>query len=178
MIVKRVSQIGEPVIRARAKPVALPVPPRAKKVARDLVDSMRHYGLVGMAAPQIGLGLRIFVTEVRETHARRGVSVDVARVFINPKIVHRTKAVRIGSEGCGSVAHAELFAMVPRARAVRVTAYDEKGRKFILEASGLLSAVIQHEMDHLDGLVFLDRLPDMATLTDREIYLKKLYAQG
>ncbi len=174
MVAKHVSQIGEPVIRAKAKAAAMPPSPQTRKIVRDLIDSMRHYGLIGMAAPQIGIGLRIFVTELRETKVRGGEGKDVVRVFINPRILRRAKEVRLGGEGCGSVAHSGLFATVPRARSVSVTACNEKGKRFVLQATGILSAVIQHETDHLDGMVFLDRLPDMKGIMDREAYIEKL----
>jgi len=85
MIIKNATQIGNPVIRAKAKPVKLATSPRTKKIVRDLIDSMRYHGLVGMAAPQIGISLRVFVTELRETNVRRAKDADVVRVFINPK---------------------------------------------------------------------------------------------
>jgi peptide deformylase len=174
MIIKNVTQIGAPVIRAKAKPVRSATAPRTKKIVRDLIDSMRHHGLVGMAAPQIGIGLRIFVSELRKTNVRRAGEADAARVFINPEILRRSKERSIGGEGCGSVACAGLFGMVPRAQSVTVTALDGKGKKFTLTAKGLLAAVIQHEVDHLNGIVFLDRLPDMKSLMSREEYIKKL----
>ena len=174
MIIKNVTQIGDPVIRAKAKPVAALTSPRTKKIARDLIDSMRHHGLVGMAAPQIGIGLRIFVSELRETDVRRAKDADAARVFINPKIVRYSEKKRLDGEGCGSVANSGLFGMVPRAESVTVTAFNEKGKRFTLSAKGLLAAVIQHETDHLNGIVFLDRLPNMKSLMSREEYIKKL----
>jgi peptide deformylase len=174
MIIKNATQIGNPVIRAKAKPVKLATSPRTKKIVRDLIDSMRYHGLVGMAAPQIGISLRVFVTELRETNVRRAKDADVVRVFINPKILHRSKIKRTDGEGCGSVARAGLFGMVPRAQSVIVTALNGKGERFTLAAKGLLSAVIQHETDHLNGVVFLDRLPNMKSLMSREEYIKKL----
>lgn len=174
MIVKYATQIGAPVIRAKAKPVRSPTSLRTKKIVRDLIDSMRYHGLVGMAAPQIGIGLRVFVTEPRRTKVRRAGDSDDVRVFINPKIVRYSKKKRVGGEGCGSVARAGLFGMVPRSESVTVTALDAKGKKFVLTAKGLLAAIIQHETDHLNGVVFLDRLPSMESLMSREEYVKKL----
>jgi peptide deformylase len=78
-----------------------------------------------------------------------------------------------GYEGCGSVASAQLFASIPRSKSLVIEAYNEKMEKFKLEASGLLARVIQHEIDHLDGKVFLDRLTDPKSLMSRNEYLKK-----
>ncbi len=170
MAVRETTQIGDPVIRAKAKAVAADAvaSPAVRRVVRDLIDSMRAHGLVGMAAPQIGIGARIFVTEIRETRTRRGVGADPVRVFVNPKIVRRSVKRAYDHEGCGSVAHADLFGLVGRADAVEVTAWNEKGKKFTLRARGLLARIIQHENDHLDGIVFLDRMKDLRTLAARE----------
>ena len=127
-----------------------------------------------MAAPQIGKGLRIFVTEVRKTKLRKGVgieNVDPLRVFINPKILSVSKKENKDWEGCGSVASANLFGMVKRPSSVVVEALDEKGEEFHLKASNLVARVIQHEMDHLDGIVFADRA-DTKTYMSKSEYLK------
>ena len=180
MIIKHATQIGDPMIRAKAKPVVASsaMSPQTKKIVRDLIDSMRYHGLVGMAAPQIGVSLRIFVSELRETNVRRAGEMDAVRIFINPKIIRLSKTKRVGGEGCGSVAHAGLFGMVPRSNEVTVTALNERGKRFVLRAKGLLAAVIQHETDHLDGILFLDRLSNMKSLMSREEYVKKLLRKG
>jgi len=170
MIIKRATQIGNPIIRRKSKLVSVKdiVSPGTKKVARDLIDSMRYLGLVGMAAPQIGINTRIFVSEVRKTETRNPHKADGVRVFINPKIVKRSKKNALDYEGCGSVAHAGLFAQVPRAAQVTVQAFDLRGKKFTLKASGLLARIVQHEIDHLDGIVFLDRVKNTKTLKARD----------
>lgn len=134
---------------------------------------MRHHGLVGMAAPQIGVSKKIFVTEVRKTKHRSPNILDGLRVFINPKIVSSSKRNKAGYEGCGSVAFAKLFGKVMRPEAVTVQAYNEKGEKFEIKATGLLARIIQHEIDHLNGVVFLDRLTDKKSLMSENEYRKK-----
>lgn len=173
MIHKKATQVGNPLIRAKAKRVADPKATSTKKVVKDLIDSMRHHGLVGMAAPQIGKSLRIFVTEPRNTGVRtvKGKEHDGVRVFINPKILSLSKATVKSWEGCGSVADKNLFAAVRRSSTVTVRAYGEDGAAFTLRATGLLARVIQHEMDHLNGIVFTDTA-DRATYMSREEYLK------
>lgn len=140
----------------------------------DLIDSMRHHELVGMAAPQIGKGVRIFVTEIRKTKLRKGESiknVDPLRVFVNPRVLSVSKKEAKGWEGCGSVASAGLFGMVRRPTSVTVEALDENGKKFRLKASNLLARVIQHEVDHLNGIVFADKA-DTKTYMSKNEYLK------
>lgn len=173
MVVKNTAQIGNPVIRAKAKKVEIPFSSDIKKVIKDLVDSMREHELVGMAAPQIGKSLRIFVTEVRATKLREklGIEPDQLRVFINPVIKKSSKKELLDWEGCGSVACAGLFGKVKRAKSVTIAALNEKGEKFELELEGLLARVIQHEMDHLNGIVFTDR-SDPRTYMSLNEYLR------
>lgn len=170
MPVRPTSQLGEPVIRARAQEVSDFVSPDIQQIITDLTDSMREANLVGMAAPQIGEGIRIFVSEIRSTifRAKEKSEFDDLRVFINPEIVASSDEIAIGREGCGSVAHSGLFADVPRPEKVSVRALDAKGESFELEADGLLARIIQHELDHLDGKVFLDRVTDTSTFIGKE----------
>lgn len=171
MIIKKVAQVGNPIIRSVAKRVASIKSAKTRKVVKNLVDSMRSHDLVGMAAPQIAIGLRIFVSEIRETRARKGLKPDAIKVYINPRIVFKSKQVEKGWEGCGSIANGNLFGLVERPKSVTVKAYNEKGELFSLEASGLLSRIIQHENDHLDGKLFTD-IVDLKSLMSREEYIK------
>jgi len=90
-------------------------------------------------------------------------------VFINPRIVTMSQKQAIDYEGCGSVAHGGLFGAVRRPYAVTVSAYGTNGKKFTLRVEGLLARIVQHETDHLNGMVFLDRMKDMGSLIDREL---------
>ncbi|HEY5221352.1 MAG TPA: peptide deformylase [Candidatus Paceibacterota bacterium] len=171
MIVKHVTQVGNRIIRTKSKEVVVSSK-QNKTIVRNLVDSMRYHGLVGMAAPQIGINKRIFVTEIRKTKTRKSSILDPVRVFINPKILSLSYKKESDYEGCGSVATGGLFGSVRRSRSVVVEAFDEKGKKFKLRASGLLARIIQHELDHIEGRVFLDRLPNMKSIMSREEYLR------
>jgi peptide deformylase len=171
MAVKQAIQVGNPVIRAKTKQVKGQVVTNIKKVIRDLTDSMREHNLVGMAAPQIGESLRIFVTEIRKTKFRKDEELDELRVFINPKIIETSSKQSKDWEGCGSVAESGLFAKVARPESISVEAINESGEKFSLKAKSLLARVIQHEMDHLDGVLFIDKA-DLATAMSRNEYLK------
>ena len=172
MIIKKTTQVGNPVIRARAKVVKDIKSSVVQKIVKNLIDSMRFHGLVGMAAPQIGEGLRIFVTEIRPTAYRKDRKTETLRVFINPKIISASSSTSSGYEGCGSVAKAGLFGSVKRAKNLVVEAYDENGNKFKLNANGLLARVVQHENDHINGRIFLDRMKNFKTIFEREEYLK------
>lgn len=172
MAKKKSVQLGDPVIRTRAKVVRDFKSVVVKRTIRDLVDSMRANNLVGMAAPQIGVGLRIFVSEIRTTTYRKNIDApDEVRVFINPRILLRSRASADGYEGCGSVAMAQLFGTVRRPTSVTVRAQHPDGSTFTLTTDDLLARVIQHEVDHLDGIVFLDRITDSRSLVDRDTYI-------
>ncbi|MFT5832125.1 MAG: peptide deformylase [Candidatus Paceibacteria bacterium] len=175
MIIKNATQVGNPVIRKKAPRVTDFKSKETKKTVRDLIDSMREHTLVGMAAPQIGVSSRIFVTEIRETKLRKQHSkndVDDLRVFINPKVISVSEKTVKDWEGCGSVARASLFGKVERPKEITVEAFNAKGEKFTLAAKGLLARVIQHEIDHINGIVFTDTA-DRKTFMSRDEYLAK-----
>lgn len=171
MVVKTTTQVGNPLIRARAKRVQNLKSASAQRVINDLTDSMRHHNLVGMAANQIGKDTRVFVSEVRKTKLRNSKILDPLRIFVNPRIISLGKKKVRDWEGCGSIASASLFGMVERPENLVIQAFDKHGKKFELKANGLLARIIQHEMDHLNGIVFTDKA-DISTLMSRSEYLK------
>lgn len=174
MIIRSATQIGDQAIRKKSLKVTKCGSLKVQKIIKDLTDSMRYHQLVGMAAPQIGSNLRIFVTELRKTVTRKSLKqLDGVRVYINPRLVQVSKKQDIDYEGCGSVAKAKLFAPVRRPSLVTVQAMNEFGQSFRLKASGLLARVIQHETDHLNGVVFLDRVKNFAQVLDRKDYIRK-----
>ncbi len=174
MVIKNVVQIGNPSLRKKSKFVINFKTKVTRQVIQDLTDSTRFHNLIGMAASQIGHKLRIFVTEVRKTPTRNPKDIDKLRVYINPKIVSRSKKQIIIYEGCGSVAYAKLFGPVSRPQKITIEAFDQAGNKFRLKADGLLSRVIQHEYDHLDGIEFTDKLTDVGKIMSKEEYLKMI----
>jgi peptide deformylase len=142
---------GDPVLRAKAQPVSAFTPE-----LRDLIDGMfecmyREEG-IGLAAPQVGEGVRVFVLDVP---AEDDDAPRVKRAFVNPVLVEKAGRVT-AEEGCLSIPG--IRADVKRAARVAVLALDETGLPFRLEAEGLLARAIQHETDHLDGILFVDRL--------------------
>lgn len=173
MIIKSVTQVGNQIIRRKSKKVEIVSALKTKKIINDLIDTMRAANLVGISAPQIGYNLRIFVTEVRTTILRKTAELDGVRIFINPKILSTSKKLVAGFEGCGSVASAGIFGKVSRPDKVTVEAVDINNKKFVFSAKGLLARVIQHEVDHLNGIIFLDRVTDKKSLMSREEYIKE-----
>ena len=172
MSIKKAVQVGNKAIRKKSSVVIDISTNEIQGIVKDLVDSMRHDNLVGMAAPQIGKNYRIFVSEIRKTTYRKNISKNNSlKVFINPEIIWRSKKQTKDYEGCGSIVSAQLFGKVKRSDSIKCRAIDEKGDSFVLRASGLLARVIQHEMDHLEGIVFIDRVNDTRTLLDRQSYI-------
>lgn len=169
MAIQRVSQVGERVIRTKAKRVSSSDKAVVGALIKDLIETMHATDLIGIAAPQIGVSAQVFVTEIRKSKLRkRLVDVDGLRVFINPTITWVSKKVTAMDEGCGSVCHATLFGQVKRPAEVEVQALDEHFQPFTLRAKGLLAKCIQHEYDHLQGLVILDKFTDTKKCWVRE----------
>jgi peptide deformylase len=116
------------------------------KLGKDMLETVAGQG-VGLAAPQVGVPLRVFVTLVEG---------DKPRVFINPEIVLTSQELTTIEEGCLSLP--KLYVDVVRPELVKIQAWNEKGRPFTVETDGFLARVIQHEYDHLEGVLFVDRL--------------------
>ncbi|MCL1815114.1 MAG: peptide deformylase [Treponema sp.] len=134
-----------------------------RQAARNMMDAMRDGKGVGLAGPQVGLLRRIFVT-----HA----DGDEPRVFINPSIIWTSQEQVSIEEGCLSLPG--VYADVKRPGKIKIQAWNEKGRAFTLEVSGMLARVIQHEYDHLEGILFIDRVNE----AKREKLLSKLSKQA
>jgi peptide deformylase len=145
MAVLSVRKYGDPVLRRQAKPVEA-VTPEIKRVIADMVDTMYDEVGLGLAAPQVGISLRLMV--VGDDDGRE------VRALINPLIAEQGGEI-VAEEGCLSIPG--IFAQVKRAEWVRLEAQDEMGRPVSITARGLRARVLQHEMDHLDGVLILER---------------------
>ena len=149
MSLRRVRYYGDPVLRDKAAAVTA-FDETLAALAADMRETMRAYNGVGLAANQIGVLQRIFVVDVPLDDDTRAQFT-----MVNPAIVRRAGS-ESGEEGCLSIPG--LYEDVSRAERVTVRAQDEQGRAFELEAEGYLARAIQHELDHLDGVLFIDRL--------------------
>ena len=164
-MILKVAKLGVKVLRA----VAEPVDPKAvsrgdyEPFLSDLEDTMREYDGTGIAAPQVYTPLRVFLYEVHpETRKRKEPEVPLTALF-NASYEGVGEELEKDSEGCLSVPFL-LGRIVPRFATIRVRALDRAGKKVDFEASGYHARVLQHEIDHLDGLVYLDRMRDMKSL--------------
>lgn len=174
MIIKNLIQVGNPLLKQKAKIVKNINSKDIQKVIKNLIDSINYHKIVGLASSQIGEKLKIFVTKISKTPNRNPDEIDKLRIYINPKIIWSSKKEIVIHEGCGSVAYAKLFAPVKRPEKIIIEATDENGDKFSLKADRLLSRVIQHEYDHLDGIVFTEKITDMKKIMSSEEYRKRI----
>lgn len=117
---------------------------------------------MGLAAPQVHVGLRLAVIEVAAADARAEEAVPLT-LLVNPEVTPLPGKPLLGWEGCLSVP--KLRGQVPRHARLRLEALDRQGRRFAIEAAGFFARVIQHECDHLDGRVYLDRMQDLSSLS-------------
>jgi peptide deformylase len=135
-------------LRQKARPIKR-IGSEYIRIANELVETLHAGEGIGLAGPQVGLQERIFAVHVRG---------DIPRIFINPSILETSQETVKFEEGCLSIPG--VYTNVIRSRAVKVQAWNEKGRPFTLEAEGILARVILHEYDHLEGILFIDRIPE------------------
>jgi len=140
--------LGDELLRKKAERIDK-IDENVKKTAIQMLELLKIDKGVGVAGPQIGFMKRIFVVHIEG---------DEERVFINPSILETSISTSKYEEGCLSVPG--IYANVIRSESVKIQAWNIKGRPFTLEAGGLLARVIQHEYDHLEGVLFLDRVPE------------------
>jgi len=121
--------------------------PKTIQLAKDLIETMRLENGIGIAAPQVGIHKRFIIVNIGE---------DDPRAFLNPKILSKSFLKIESEEGCLSVPG--VFGMVKRHRSITVSAQDLKGETMTFRADGLMAIVFQHEIDHLDGVLFIDKV--------------------
>jgi peptide deformylase len=162
MPIREIRTIGDPVLRAPARDLS-PEEIRSeagRALVADLIDSMHAADGIGIAAPQIGEALRAAVIEIPSDGERYGEQeATELMVVFNPRITVLDTEEQEFWEGCLSVP--DLRAPVARPRKVRVEFLDADANPCVLEAEDFLATVVQHELDHLDGVLFLDRVTDM-----------------
>ncbi len=173
MAILKVSRLGHPVLRAKAQPIdPKRIPdPDVQRLIDDMFDTMHEYSGIGLAAPQVHEGLRLFVAGAR---ARAfGAVIDDGEemplmALINPELTLVGPSDVLGWEGCLSIP--DVRGRVPRATEVQVKAFDRSGKKVAFTAKGFPARVLQHEFDHLDGVLFFDRMASFESLTFLEEY--------
>jgi peptide deformylase len=172
MSILKIARMGHPVLRAKARPVHPSEirTPRIQQLIDDMFETMKEYQGVGLAAPQIHQSLRVFVAGLPPRPGRddeEDEEEDDREVpemaLINPEIEVVSREAVEDWEGCLSIP--DIRGRVPRARQIIVRAFDRQGKKIEMPAAGFTARVIQHETDHLDGVLFFDRMKNFQSLT-------------
>jgi peptide deformylase len=168
--------MGHPVLRAKARPLeraeirSTPV----QQLIDDMLDTMNEYHGVGLAAPQVHEGLRIFVAVLDAGEpgddAKGTEPKEEPIAIINPEIIIVGPEIVEDWEGCLSIP--DVRGRVPRAKEIKVRAFDRDGERIELSAHGFPARVIQHEADHLDGVLFFDRMKTLESLTFLDEYAR------
>jgi peptide deformylase len=154
--------MGHPVLRERAKPVDRFGTPELRQLVQDMVDTMKFKNGAGLAAPQIGVSQRIVIFGVEHNPRYPDAEPVPFTVLVNPKIVMLTREVEEDWEGCLSVPG--MRGVVPRYTKLRYSGFDPEGNPIEREAAGFHARVVQHECDHLDGILYPQRMTDLSKL--------------
>jgi peptide deformylase len=172
MSILKVARMGHPVLRKRARALERADLRSAavQKLIDDLIDTMEEYHGIGLAAPQVHESVRIFIAGMQED-APDGEEPGIIPVpFINPEIVPIGTEQEIDWEGCLSIP--DIRGKVPRHTRVKIRGLDREGTRQELQLAGFPARVVQHENDHLDGVLFFDRMTSFETLTFLDEYGK------
>jgi peptide deformylase len=170
-MIREIVVYGEPVLRAKGKQI-VQIDDDIRALAEDMLETMYEANGVGLAAQQVGRALQLTVIDVSDAENRPsqmwldGEEVDpkdhMPLILINPE-VQLGEELEIGTEGC--LSFPEITAEIPRPAKVKVTAQDLQGNRVEFEAAGLLGRAVQHETDHLNGILFIDRMSSAAKVS-------------
>ncbi len=171
MAILRVSRMGHPVLRQQAQALSPEQirQPGLQQLIDDMVETMVDYDGVGLAAPQVYQSLRLIVLGYPDADPENPDDLPLT-ICVNPEWQSLSEEKELGYEGCLSIP--DLRGQVPRSKEVVVRALDRKGKPFTLKAAGFLARVLPHEIDHLDGVLFPDRMADLSTLSFLEEYYR------
>jgi peptide deformylase len=168
MSILKVARMGHPVLRQKARSVDRTEirNPVVQKLIDDMIETMVEYHGVGLAAPQVHEGLRLFVASLDHDDAGESPSKPIA--IIDPEITPMSSEIDEDWEGCLSIP--DIRGRVPRAAEIMLRAWDRDGGRIELHARHYPARVIQHETDHLDGILFFDRMRSFDSLTFLDEY--------
>ena len=159
MAVRPVLRMGNPVLHRMAAPVKKFGSPELRALLADMDDTVQALNGAGLAAPQIGVSLRVVIFEVKNNPRYPDVEPVPYTVLINPELEPLDETMENGLEGCLSVPG--LRGLVPRYRRLRYRGFDAEGRAIDRSVTGFHARVVQHEVDHLDGILYPMRMPNM-----------------
>lgn len=171
MTLLKIARMGHPVLHQRAEELSEEEIqcPEIQRLIDDMIETMEDADGVGIAAPQVFVSKRLFIASLPPDNDRYDLvgEADVPpTAFLNPTFVEHSKATEEGFEGCLSIP--SIRGLVPRWTELRMEALDRHGKPLSIKADGFFARVLQHEMDHLDGILFPERIEDMRTLSFEE----------
>jgi peptide deformylase len=168
MAILKIARMGHPVLRQAARPVEDPAAPQIRGLIRNMVETMQDANGAGLAAPQVHVPLRVVIFHVPEDRADEAADAapQPLSVLINPEIELLTADTELGWEGCLSVPG--LVGAVPRFTKIRYSGFAPDGSRIEQEAEGFHARVVQHECDHLDGILYPQRMTDLSLLLFQE----------
>jgi peptide deformylase len=170
MSILKVARMGHPVLREKAKPIdrAAIASPSVRQLIDDMIETMREYHGIGLAAPQVHESVRIFVAGLEKEDARTGETEIVPIAVVNPEITALGRDLVEDWEGCLSIP--DIRGKVPRNRRIRVRGFGRDGEALDMELEDFQARVFQHENDHLNGVLFFDRMKSFETLAFLDEY--------
>ncbi|TAN55788.1 MAG: peptide deformylase [Rhodospirillales bacterium] len=157
MAILKIARMGHPVLRGIASSIPEPSAPEVRLLVQDMIETLADAGGVGLAAPQVHVPWRLVIFFVPDERAGEEVPLTV---LINPMIEPLSDEVEEGAEGCLSLPG--MVGVVPRYLAIRYSGFDLSGKPFMREAEGYHARVVQHECDHLDGILYPARIRDFS----------------
>jgi peptide deformylase len=174
MAILKIARMGHPVLRRRSDEVTDPGAPEFRRLIDDMIETLRDANGLGLAAPQVHVPVRLAIFHVPGERAEGEEQPLPLTVILNPEIEALNEDRDLGLEGCLSVP--DLRGLVPRFTHIRYRGLDQEGAPIEREATGLHARVVQHEFDHLDGILFPMRMTDLSTLV-YESELRHLLAE-
>ncbi len=180
MAIRKIAQLGNPVLRAKARPITKEAvnSPEIQTLIDDMIETKEEYTGAGLAASQVHEPLQLIVVGVNENPRYPHAGDIPLTVLINPEITDFSAEMEEDWESCLSVEN--LSGLVKRAKEVTVTGLDREGNEIEIHADGFKARVFQHEIDHLHGMVFLDRMSDLKSLSFGKEHSRfaRLYESG
>ena len=159
MAIKTVLRMGHPILKKRAEPVTQFNTPALDGLLQDMFDTMAAQNGAGLAAPQIGISQRVVIFSVRDNPRYPGAETVPETILINPSLEFIGEQMTEGWEGCLSIPG--MRGLVPRYEEIIYRGFDRHGQEFERRVSGFHARVVQHEVDHLDGVLYPQRIRDM-----------------
>ena len=169
----RRTKFGNPILRKKTQQISK-IPSDA--FIKSMFYTMKRANGVGLAAPQVGKSWSIAVIEIKKTKVRPNIKPFQKTVIINPLISKRSAKMEKDWEGC--LSFPSVRGLVPRHQSITVTFINEKGKKYVLKLTGFQARVFQHEIDHLNGILYIDRMRDIKTLMTMAEFEKRILKTG